>query len=160
MAPWRSTYIQNVPPDGETACFLCAAWQDSDEEKRLIVHRRGSAMMIMNLYPYTTGHVMVTPGRHVGDLVDLQPAERADLMDLIVLGDKLIQAVLNPQGLNIGMNIGRAAGAGLPGHVHAHLVPRWAGDANFMTVVGQVRVIPAALEQTYRELRGAAAKFT
>ena len=158
-APWRSTYIKSVSPEGEPNCFLCAAWQSRDERASLIVHRHRSAMMVMNLYPYTTGHLMVTPGRHLGDLPDLLTEERADLMELIVLAEKLIHAVLNPQGINIGLNIGRAAGAGLPGHVHAHLVPRWGGDTNFMTTIGQVRVIPAALEQTYAEFLAALPKL-
>lgn len=155
-APWRIKYIKQLPRDGAPACFLCDAWQrPEDDEELLVLHRGEAAMIIMNRFPYTSGHLMVVPGEHAGDLVDLDASGRAEIIELIAVAERLIQTALNPQGLNIGFNIGRAAGAGLPGHVHAHLVPRWGGDTNFISVVGQVRVIPQAMEETFADLKAA-----
>ena len=163
MAPWRMSYIKGISEDGGSgpgACFLCAAWQKHDDDARqLVLHRDEHAMILMNKYPYTSGHLMVTPGEHRGDFTELTDAQLLSMSRLTVLAERLIQAVFNPQGMNIGTNIGRCAGAGLPGHVHTHLVPRWGGDTNFMTVIGQVRVIPQALEETYRQLAAALPKL-
>ena len=158
-APWRIDYIRRKPDPGEPACFLCEAWERREEDaERLVLHREEAGMIIMNRYPYTNGHLMVVPGEHAADLADLAAGRRAALMELIVLAERLIRATLDPQGVNIGVNVGRAAGAGLPGHVHAHLVPRWGGDTNFMHVVGQVRVTPQSLEQVYGEMAAALPK--
>ncbi|MEX2673210.1 MAG: HIT domain-containing protein [Phycisphaeraceae bacterium] len=156
-APWRIEYIRQLPRDGGApACFLCDAWQrPEDDDALLVLHRSPAAMILMNRFPYTSGHLMVVPAEHAGDLVDLTSTVRCEIIELIALAERLIQTVLNPQGLNIGFNIGRAAGAGLPGHVHAHLVPRWGGDTNFISVVGQVRVIPQAMQETFEELKAA-----
>ena len=159
-APWRMEYLRDLPEaeGGPRGCFLCQAWNDSAGDARaLVVHRDPAAgvMLIMNRFPYTTGHLMVVPGEHISDLIDTAPPLRAAMMEMTVIAQRLIGAALNPQGLNIGINIGRAAGAGVPGHLHVHLVPRWGGDTNFINVIGQVRVIPQALEQTYDELRAA-----
>lgn len=153
-APWRIGYIRKLPTEGEPACFLCEAWGKPDEDTaRLVLHRSATGMILMNRYPYSNGHLMVVPGEHVSDLSDMSPEGRAELMEQIVLAERVIDATMNPQGINIGFNIGRAAGAGLPGHLHAHLVPRWGGDTNFMHVVGQVRVIPQAMEEVYGEMK-------
>jgi ATP adenylyltransferase len=160
-APWRMSYIKGIDDTSpKPACFLCDAWQKRDDDAgRLVLHRDAHAMVIMNRYPYTTGHLMVTPGEHRGDLTELTDAQLLSMTKLTVLAERLIQAVFNPQGMNIGINIGRCAGAGLPGHVHTHLVPRWGGDTNFMTVVGQVRIIPQALEESYRHFAAALPKL-
>ncbi|MHC4994454.1 MAG: HIT family protein [Planctomycetota bacterium] len=159
-APWRIDYIRKLPPEGEPACFLCEAWDSTDRDAdRYVLHRAGAGMIVMNRYPYSNGHLMVVPGDHVSDLGDMTVAGRAGLMELIVLAERVIGATMNPQGVNIGFNIGRAAGAGLPGHLHAHLVPRWGGDTNFMHVVGSVRVIPQAMDQVYAEMRVALDKI-
>ena len=154
-------YLRELPEGdgGPHVCFLCKAWEEpAADAQSLVVHREAAGMLIMNRFPYTTGHLMVVPAEHVADLTDLSPDTRASVMEMTVLARRLIQAVLNPQGVNIGINIGRAAGAGLPGHMHVHLVPRWGGDTNFINIVGQVRIIPQALEQTYEELKAALPK--
>jgi len=158
-APWRIGYIKGVSsgetPDADKGCFLCdagTAGDAQDDEQRLVVHRSGTAVVLLNRYPYTNGHVMVTPTAHVGDLIDLDRDARVDLMETTTLAEQLIHAVLNPQGINIGINIGRAAGAGVPGHLHVHLVPRWGGDTTFMHVVGGGGVSPQALEEVYAEM--------
>jgi len=160
-APWRIDYIRAASDDCEgggdpSGSFIADAFEHPDQDaERLVLYRDAVGLIMMNRYPYTNGHLMVAPGRAVPDLTDLPPADRARLMELIVIAERLIQVVMNPQGINIGVNVGRAAGAGLPGHVHVHLVPRWAGDTNFMHVVGQVRVIPQAMQEIYDEFRAA-----
>ncbi len=156
-APWRIGYLKDqTRKTGESGCFLCEAIERPDEDdSRLVLHRDEAGMILMNRYPYTNGHLMVAPRSHVGRLRHFTAEQRAGLMELTTLAERLIQAVLDPQGLNIGINVGRPAGAGLPGHLHVHLVPRWGGDTNFMDVVGNIRVIPQALEETYRELAAA-----
>ncbi len=153
-APWRMEYIRGIDaPENDGACFLCEAWAKPDEAaERLIVHRDERGMILLNRFPYTNGHLLVALGDHIPDLPQLEPSQRAGLMELTTLAEQLLQTALNPQGVNIGMNIGRCAGAGLPGHLHIHLVPRWNGDTNFMSVVGQVRVIPQSLEAIHEEL--------
>lgn len=160
-APWRIDYIRRLPEEkaNEPACFLCDAWEKTDADAdHLVLHREEAGMVLLNRYPYTNGHLMVVPGRHVGDMADLEAGERGRLMEMIVLAERLIRRVLDPQGINVGINIGRAAGAGLPGHVHVHVVPRWGGDTNFMHVIGQVRVSPQAIEQVYEEMAAALAE--
>lgn len=160
-APWRMDYLRELPDEGQgpSACFLCQAWQASQADAQMLVlHRDELAMILMNRFPYTTGHLLVVPGEHVADLTDMTAPARSAVMEMSVVARRLIQHVLDPQGVNMGLNIGRAAGAGLPGHIHMHLVPRWGGDTNFINVIGQVRIIPQALEQTYQELREGLAK--
>jgi len=158
-APWRKQYIRSIPdeqnkPTGQS--FLRDYWLNpAQDREQLVLHRSTHCFLVMNRYPYTSGHLMAAPGEHLADLTDLTAEQRADLMELTTLGERLVQVVLNPQGVNIGINLGRCAGAGLPGHLHVHIVPRWSGDTNFMSVVGQVRVIPEALETLYEELRQA-----
>jgi ATP adenylyltransferase len=155
-APWRKQYIRAIPddqgiPSGQS--FLRDYWQNPEADReQLVIHRSRHSFLLMNRYPYTSGHLLVAPGEHLADLTDLTAEQRADLMEETALGERLVKMVLNPQGINIGMNLGRCAGAGLPGHLHVHIVPRWAGDTNFMSAVGQVRVIPEALETLYDEM--------
>ncbi|MCE9592191.1 MAG: HIT domain-containing protein [Planctomycetes bacterium] len=158
-APWRMDYIKGLDPAGAPSpqgCFLCEAAKvtpGSDEAKRqLVLARDGRGILMLNRFPYTNGHLLVAPGDHLGDLTDLTPAQRAGMFELVAVGEELLRAALNPQGINIGINLGRCAGAGLPGHIHAHIVPRWNGDVNFMHVVGGVRIIPQALEESYAHL--------
>ncbi len=158
-APWRMSYLKGLPQQNEQSCFLCEAWgRPEEDEAYLVVYRAATTMVIMNRYPYTSGHLMVAPAQHQGDLPDMPATLRAEIMETTALAERLIREVLNPQGINIGTNIGRAAGAGLPGHLHMHLVPRWGGDTNFINVIGQVRIIPQALETIYRELKAALPK--
>ena len=125
------------------------------DAQRLVLHRTARATLLLNRYPYSNGHLLVAPRQHVADLSDLEAVDRAELMELCELGGRLLRQVAHPQGLNVGANLGRAAGAGVPGHLHLHVVPRWAGDCNFMTVVADARVIPQALQASYRQLRAA-----
>lgn len=159
-APWRMDYIQQLGESGEDAgchrCFLCDAGQcepESDEaRRRLVLLRDHRGLLILNRYPYTNGHLMAACLDHVGDLVGLSSEQRGGLFELTALGQRLLEVAINPQGFNMGINIGRCAGAGLPGHVHMHIVPRWGGDTNFIHLFGQVRVIPQALEHSYEHL--------
>ncbi|MCC7407558.1 MAG: HIT domain-containing protein [Phycisphaeraceae bacterium] len=165
-APWRMEYVRQLGPHDDKqggGCFLCealAAVEAKEGERAaamrghltLLADARGG--IVLNKFPYTTGHLLIAPRQHVADLTDLDPRQRAELMELVVLAEQLVRTAYNPQGLNIGVNIGRCAGAGLPGHIHLHVVPRWSGDSNFMQTIGHVRVIPQALEQSYELLAG------
>ena len=140
----------DVPP---SACFLCAAvagaGDDTSVARRLVLVDDARGLVVLNKYPYTNGHLLAAPREHVESLSDLSAEARAGLMELTALCERLLRAAMNPQGLNVGVNMGRCAGAGLPGHLHVHIVPRWNGDTNFMAVVGQVRVMPQSLEESY-----------
>ncbi len=158
-APWRLEYIKTVTGQG-TDCFLCDLARNPDNDSTTLVVRRSEfGLLLMNRYPYVNGHLLVAPYRHTPDLPELTAQERADVFELAVLGQQLLTAAMNPQGFNIGINIGRCAGAGVPGHVHIHVVPRWNGDVNFMSVVGQVRVIPQAVENAYQQIMEQAKKI-
>jgi ATP adenylyltransferase len=148
-APWRLAYIQRAHPEG---CIFCRAVAGADDRAALVVHRRPRTFVIMNLFPYNSGHVMVVPNRHVSRPSDLDDAERLDLMQSTVLSLRAQEGVFHPEGSNVGMNLGRAAGAGIDDHLHIHVVPRWVGDTNFMPVLGDVKVIPEHLEATYDRL--------
>lgn len=160
-APWRMQYIRGIPAEeSQTGSFLADYWQSPDKDaEHLVLHRSALSMILLNRYPYTNGHLLVAPGEPIADLPQLSMEQRTDLMEMTTLAERLLQAAMNPQGINIGINIGRCAGAGLPGHLHVHVVPRWSGDVNFMTVVGQVRVVPQALEEVYEELSNALPKL-
>ncbi|HEV3473613.1 MAG TPA: HIT domain-containing protein [Actinomycetota bacterium] len=151
-SPWRLEYVTAGGP-GDEDCFLCAALEGSDDAEHLLLHRGQRCFTILNKFPYNTGHSMVAPNRHVGQLEDLEPAESAELMELTTQTVSAIKKMMNPHGFNIGINLGQVAGAGLPGHVHVHVVPRWGGDTNFMPVVGETKVLPEALSDTYARLK-------
>ena len=146
-------------PAGGSGCFLCDAADPALEQagldQMLVLVRDDRGVLMLNRYPYTNGHLLAAPPAHVGDLSDLAPAQRAGIMELCELGTRLLRDTMQPQGINLGMNLGRCAGAGLPGHAHMHVVPRWNGDVNFMHTVGQVRVIPQALEESFKMLKTA-----
>ncbi len=134
-------------------CVFCEAVERPASESPLVVCRGRHAFVILNLYPYNNGHLMVVPNRHVGSLADAAPAELQELMELTRQAEMALDEVYHPQGLNLGMNLGRPAGGGVADHLHMHVVPRWNGDTNFMTVVGTVRVLPETLEQAAERLR-------
>jgi len=168
QAPWRIDYIRKLdqpadvsPASGSTGCFLCdAAKPDNtpeDDARQYVLLRDERGVLMLNRYPYTNGHLLAAPLQHIAELDAMTPAQRAGLMELANLGCQALRATSNPQGFNIGMNLGRCAGAGVPGHAHLHIVPRWAGDANFMQAVGGVRVIPQSLEDSYAQLKEALA---
>lgn len=152
-APWRVEYYETSPtaePD-----FLLAAARTGDDAAHLVVTRRKSSFLVMNKYPYSAGHLMAVPYRKVHDMADLLDEEILELWALCSHAQKLLQACVRAQGFNIGWNLGKASGAGVDDHLHLHIVPRWVGDANFMTVLGGVRVIPEGLRPLYERLRTA-----
>ncbi len=150
-APWRMEYITGTKDQDQKRCFLCLDG-DNDEES-LVLSRKGTAFVIMNKFPYANGHVMVVPRRHVGKLEELTDEEIMDVMSLVRAMSLILKRELSTDGLNVGMNLGRAAGAGLEEHLHVHLVPRWFGDTNFMPVVGETKVISEHLIATYQKLK-------
>jgi len=150
-SPWRMRYMMNH--ERTDACIFCKAIAEEDGQENLIVLRREKAFVILNRYPYTTGHVMVVPFAHVDTLEALDASTRGELMDLMTEMMILLRELYNPQAFNIGANIGAAAGAGIAGHVHLHVVPRWEGDTNFMSTIGETRVLPEDLDETFRRIR-------
>ncbi len=149
-APWRMKYI--LGPKTHGGCVLCAPPHTGEDEDRLIVYRGSHVFVMLNRYPYASGHLMVIPYRHVGDITELSADECAELMATVQLSCRVLREVSRPQGINVGLNLGEAAGAGIGMHLHMHVVPRWSGDSNFMAVLDDVRVIPEALEETCRRL--------
>ena len=140
---------------GTDDCFLCAHAAAVDEVAAHVVHKATHSFVVLNAYPYNTGHVMIAPNRHVGELDALEGEERTELMELVTRATVVIKEAMNAQGFNVGINQGVAAGAGVPGHLHVHVVPRWGGDTNFMPVVGETKVLPEMLADTYAKLRPA-----
>jgi ATP adenylyltransferase len=153
-APWRLEYI--VQADELPGCVLCAeVGGDLPETESLLVHRGASAVVILNKYPYSSGHLMAAPLRHVGSLAELSDEEALELHRLTIAGMGALDALYGPDGFNVGWNLGRAAGAGITDHVHLHVVPRWSGDTNFMPVLADVKVLPEYLLETRDRVRAA-----
>jgi ATP adenylyltransferase len=150
-APWRIKFIQRT--ERVHGCIFCSALKKADGIDNLIINRGVRIFVILNRYPYTSGHVMIVPNDHHATYADLDRETRSDLMEGINTATKVIGEVYCADGFNVGANLGSAAGAGVTGHVHFHVVPRWGGDANYMTTVGGTRVIPEALDETYQRLR-------
>ena len=146
-------YIENTTK--EDGCIFCNAQEKEDSAENLIAFRGERAYVILNRYPYTSGHLMVVPFAHQAHLEDLDPQTRAEMMELTAQCITVLRKVYHPEAFNMGANIGESAGAGVKSHVHIHIVPRWGGDTNFMTVVGDVRVLPESLERTYQRVRDA-----
>jgi ATP adenylyltransferase len=153
--PWRYRYIADASRDDR--CIFCDALAADDDRKTLIVYRGVKNFIILNRYPYTSGHVMVVPYEHVGDLAAADPATLTEMISLAQRVHGALGKTYRPEGYNLGMNLGRAAGAGVTHHIHLHVLPRWGGDANFMTVVGETRVEPEDLATTYDRLQKALA---
>ena len=147
-SPWRYEYLISKKPEG---CIFCIP--PEEDEKRLVLYRSEHTFVIMNLYPYNNGHLMVVPNRHIAHLNDLNPNELTDLFTTLRLTEKVLQLRYNADGLNVGINIGKAAGAGVDDHLHIHIVPRWFGDANFISIVAEIRVIPEDFHQAYQMLQ-------
>lgn len=152
-SPWRMEYVMEHYRSAE--CIFCAALKRTDDEASLLVHRGERVFVILNLFPYTNGHLMVVPNAHVPLLADLDSNTRLDLIDTISHSEQVLRRVYRPEGFNIGVNIGEAGGAGIVGHLHFHVVPRWSGDTNFMSTVSGARVLPEELGETYRRLKQA-----
>ncbi len=150
-APWRIRYIQAEKPAG---CFLCEKPAREDDAASYILFRGEKNFVILNAYPYNPGHLLVATYRHVADLEKLTAEERHEHFDIVSRSTEILRRIYHPDGFNIGINLGRAAGAGLEDHVHTHIVPRWQGDTNFMAVAADVRVLPDALAAVYQKLAG------
>ena len=150
-ASWRIKYIQNA--GNAKGCVFCSALEAVDSAENLIITRSEHAFVILNKFPYTSGHLMIVPLAHRASLEDLTPAARAQMMELVTEFIAILRTIYQPEGFNVGINIGNVAGAGIPGHVHIHVVPRWVGDTNFMTAIGHTRVLPETLDQTYLRVR-------
>jgi ATP adenylyltransferase len=155
--PWRSSFVESASArdSGPAApCFLCTKSADDrvHDREHLILYRGERAFVVLNLYPYNTGHVMVAPYQHIGDFSTLDSATAAELTALTQRCVAVLQKAYHPEGFNIGMNLGKTAGAGVPEHLHIHVVPRWNGDTNFMPIIGNTKVLPESLEQTYDRL--------
>ncbi len=151
-APWRIEYILGAKPAG---CFLCAGAVDEPSEGNLVLWRGERCFVLLNRYPYGSGHVMVAPLEHTGDLAALDPATNAACAAAVQRTVQILGEVMGPDGFNVGLNLGEAAGAGVPGHLHFHVLPRWTADTNFMPLLADVRVIPEHLVATWRKLRPA-----
>lgn len=152
-APWRYDYVTS--PDGGTdECVFCEIGKSepSKDRENLILHRGKHAFVVLNRYPYINGHLMIVPYGHAGDISSLDKDERSEIMELIVQTEEALRNGMNCQGMNGGWNIGSAGGAGIPGHLHLHMLPRWNGDTNFMATVGAIRVVSQSLEKAYEQL--------
>lgn len=152
-APWRLKYINQI--DKHKGCVFCRILKEKKDDKNFIFIRKELTFAVLNIYPYNNGHSLVLPYRHVRDLEALTRAEREELMDLMAEVKVVSDEVLDPSGYNIGFNLGRMAGAGFPGHLHMHVVPRWKGDSNFMPVVSDTRVISQSLKELHKRLKNA-----
>jgi len=148
-APWRIDYIVNEKP---STCILCVPSDEAGDRDRLILHRTGFSFVMLNRYPYNNGHLMIAPFRHTADMDELSDEEMLDLFTTLRLCKNVLQESAAPQGFNIGVNLGKAAGAGIDEHMHIHIVPRWNGDTNFMSVIGDLRVMPENLLCTFEKL--------
>jgi ATP adenylyltransferase len=151
-SPWRRAFVEGAADNSSNACFLCAAPAAHDDRAKHILTRAESVYALLNLYPYNSGHLMVAPYAHTGDLANLDPSVAGDLMRVTQRGVAALQRAYQPDGFNVGMNLGKAAGAGVPDHLHVHVVPRWNGDTNFMPVLAETKVLPETLDQTYERL--------
>jgi ATP adenylyltransferase len=153
-APWRLAYVKDASKDSEEECIFCAKPAEDDDERNLIVHRGELCFVMLNLFPYTNGHLMIAPYEHVPALPELDAATVAELMALSQQAMRILEDEYSPHGYNVGFNQGRVAGAGVEHHIHMHVVPRWGGDTSFMPVLADTRVMPQSLEQSYAALRG------
>jgi ATP adenylyltransferase len=149
-APWRMKFVQTYPH--EPGCVFCAAQEKHKDAENLVAFRGQKSFVILNRYPYTSGHLLVVANNHLPNLEDLDADTRAEMMELATRSMRVLRRVYQPEGFNFGSNIGEVAGAGIPGHVHLHIVPRWAGDTSFMSTVGETRVLPEDLDATYHKV--------
>jgi ATP adenylyltransferase len=151
-SPWRMEYIESHKGDAPDGCVFCALLEGTGDDGERILRRDEHSFVTLAKYPYNPGHLIVLPTRHIGELEDLTERENASIAALLQRSVRALRGVSQPHGFNIGLNLGRAAGAGIPEHLHWHVVPRWAGDTNFMPVVGQTRVLPELLADTFAKL--------
>lgn len=152
-SPWRSKYIESLSVKNNTSCVFCnAKYDDITNDESLVLYKGQYSFLIMNLYPYNNGHLMVVPYKHVSDICELNDDEMLEVTQLLKLSKQALTKVLNPEGFNIGANIGKCSGAGIDQHIHFHIVPRWNGDTNFMPVLGEVKIISQELLATKNNL--------
>ena len=149
-APWRIEYIQMEKPEG---CILCDKPKQNNDEPNYILYRGENNFVILNAYPYNPGHLMIAPYRHIASLEELTDEELKEHFEIVRRSTKILREVFNPGGFNLGINLGKVAGAGIDDHFHTHIVPRWQGDTNFTPVIANVRVLPEALSETYQKLK-------
>ena len=153
-APWRLAYVAAATPQAPgDGCFICRGLAERDDRKNLIAWRRGHSAVVLNRFPYNNGHLLIAPNAHKGTLAELSPDEILETQDSLARMIAVLDGLMHPEGYNVGLNLGRVAGAGLPGHLHWHLVPRWNGDTNFMPVLSEVKVINEHLERTWEKLK-------
>jgi ATP adenylyltransferase len=150
--PWRYQYMAQAAAGQQPECIFCDAVKRNRDAETLIVHRAKKSFVILNRFPYTSGHVMIVPYAHVAELQLCEPGALAEMMELAQRIETIFNTSYKPDGMNLGMNLGRAAGAGVTGHLHLHMLPRWIGDSSFMTVTGETRVHPEELKTTYERL--------
>jgi ATP adenylyltransferase len=150
-APWRADYVRRS--SGQKGCIFCDALKSADDRASAVLLRGRHNFLLLNRFPYNPGHLMIAPNRHLADFAEARPAERTELAELFAAALRVLGRAYGPQGFNAGMNLGRSAGAGVTGHYHLHVVPRWTGDANFMPLVGGTRVFIEDLDATYQKLR-------
>ena len=155
-SPWRHDYINSAGAKNPSlACIFCAASKDlSEDDRSLVIHRGRENFVILNRYPYISGHLMIAPYAHTGKLSEAPKHVTDEMMDLVKSCERILRDAYNPEGFNVGMNLGRVAGAGVADHIHMHILPRWGGDTNFMSTVADTRVLPEDLSRTYQKLRG------
>jgi ATP adenylyltransferase len=153
-APWRLAYVKEAAKGDEQECIFCTKPAAGDDTANLVVHRGERCFVVLNMFPYTNGHLMVAPYEHIATLVDVDAEAVAEMMALTQRAMRVLDRIYSPQGYNVGFNQGRVAGAGVEHHIHLHVVPRWGGDTNFMPVLADTRVMPQSLEQSYEALRG------
>ena len=146
-------YLSRADDDSDTGCIFCESYAGREDELTHVLYRGAEVFVLLNAFPYNTGHLMIAPVRHTGELHDLTREERIALMDLVASSTEIIREAMGPEGFNVGINLGRVAGAGIPGHVHVHVVPRWGGDTNYMPAVAKTRVLPEMLADTAAKLR-------
>jgi len=155
--PWRYQYIANAIAGEKQECIFCDAATRTDDAATLVVHRGVSSFAILNRFPYTSGHLMIVPYKHTAEISGVDAATLTEMMHLAQRTESAFKSLYKPDGMNFGMNLGRAAGAGIAGHLHLHALPRWVGDASFMSVTGETRVLPEDLATTFERLRAALA---
>ncbi|MBI3894629.1 MAG: HIT domain-containing protein [Acidobacteria bacterium] len=150
-SPWRYQYVaQQAPPKG---CVFCLKMQENRDEENFVLHRGLNNYVLLNLFPYTSGHLMIAPYAHIGQLSDADDATWMEMMELTRRAEQSLQGAYQPDGINLGMNLGKSAGAGIADHIHMHVLPRWHADSNFLTVISETRVLPETLLETYRKLK-------
>ncbi len=149
-APWRIHYIKNV--EKEKGCIFCVKSKEKNDKKNFILKRGKKSFIILNKFPYNSGHLMIAPYRHTGRIESLKKDEMLEIFEFLKISVSALKKAIKPHGFNIGLNLGRIAGAGFPGHLHFHVVPRWSGDTNFMPVIGETKVIPEEIKRTFEVL--------